>query len=421
MLRNPYLSIIILALLLVLSPIAYTADKLVMMAWHPYYEEDQDELTRSFREAYPNIEVEFEYIPWVGPADYLEKIVVRSAGGILPDLLAVPHQLVPQIISMELFRDLTPLIEKEPELADMDDFMPIYVEAITVDGRVMAFPYDSSAMWINYNNVAFEETGLIAPLELARNNEWCLENMLNLAKRLTQVDLEGKVKRWGIGAIPRLNEGYTAWLWANGGGVLDGKRVNLKRPNNIEIIERMKEMLDQNQLRWYHGDPLSETGMLVWWSGYVTSLLYHSNLPDGTYDQVPFPARKGIEPAVPLNVNMIGITAGVEDVDTAWKLLCHISRNGLKANLYQLHGGAPARKSHIPDFLRAREEAGIQGHHLFGTPLAEMRLNLMLPQEANAVIDNAFMAVWNGEKSPVEAMEEATRLANNAIKEAKGF
>jgi len=401
-----------------LIPVAVKAadDEVVIAAWHPWVKEEQDRMLEDFREANPDINVEFDHIPWAGSVNYLETITTRAVGGVLADVVAVPHQMVPETVSMGIFRDLRPFIDRDPDAAQMDDLLPAFVDAITFNGHVMGFPYDSSAMWVNYNKVAFEERGLVSPLALVDDDDWHLSDMMLLAKKLTEVDKDGNIRRSGIGAMAALNEGYTAWLWANGGHVMKDGFVDLNIPENIEMVTRMKEMLDQHELRWGWGSsPVTDVGMLIWHSGIITHIQHFNDVAVGGYDQVPFPAREGIEPAIPLNVNMVGMTAQAGDIDLAWKLVSYISMYGIEKNLFQTHGGVPARISHIPSFIEARSLAGIEGHRLFGTPLARMRVNLRLPQEINRIIDNEFWAVWNSDKSPVEAMTEATRLANNIM------
>jgi multiple sugar transport system substrate-binding protein len=115
---------------------------------------------------------------FIGSTDYLEHTETRAA--LLP---------------------LDPLLELDDTLG-LDDFYPILVEPLIVDGQLWGIPASSSAPFIEYNRQIFEEAGIPPP-----SLDWTLTDFLEIAQQLTTG--EGESKQYGyIDTWPHMYIGF---------------------------------------------------------------------------------------------------------------------------------------------------------------------------------------------------------------------
>ncbi len=176
----------------------------------------------------PEVKVVLEHTPYGG---YSSKILTRIAGGDAPDIIAAEAGLFTNFYSKGVFLNLTPFLERDDSFKLEDFFSPI-IEHFTINGGIYGIPRDIAPFaCVYYNKNIFDQYGIPYP-----QDDWDWEDLLKIAKVLTQRDEKGKVKRYGF---------YT-WAWqnfvlANGGGLVD----NVKNPRSIRLdTEASKEGLE---------------------------------------------------------------------------------------------------------------------------------------------------------------------------------
>ncbi len=164
----------------------------------------------------PNVDVILEHTPYGG---YISKILTRIAGGDAPDIIAAEVGLFTNFWSKGVFLNLSPFIDVDSSFSTQDYF-PEIVNHFSVDDQVYGIPRDIAPFaCIYYNKRLFDAAGIPYP-----NDDWSWDDLLDVAQKLTIIDEDGKVKRYGF---------YT-WAWqnfilSNGGVLVD----NVKNPQRL--------------------------------------------------------------------------------------------------------------------------------------------------------------------------------------------
>jgi len=112
---------------------------------------------KKFERMYPNIKVQDQPIPL---AQLGTKLSVAAMGGRGPDVFATTADLPRQFIANGWVRDLSTFVEKEGEEKFLEDFYPVSLKLVTVDGKIWGIPKNIVAMMLVYNSQMFREAGL---------------------------------------------------------------------------------------------------------------------------------------------------------------------------------------------------------------------------------------------------------------------
>ncbi|HDI46014.1 MAG TPA: sugar ABC transporter substrate-binding protein [Candidatus Omnitrophica bacterium] len=167
---------------------------------------------------HPNVDVVLEHTPYGG---YASKILTRIAGGDAPDIMAAEVSLFTNFWGKGVFLDLTSFIKNDKTFS-LNDFFPPIVDHFTIDGKVYGIPRDVAPFaCIYYNKSLFDQAGIPYPCD-----DWTWDDLLEIAKKLTVYDKNGRVKRYGF---------YT-WAWqnfvlSNGGSLVD----DVKHPTELTL------------------------------------------------------------------------------------------------------------------------------------------------------------------------------------------
>lgn len=143
-------------------------------------------------EAETGIRVEVEVGP--GGNAYREQVIVRTAGGVPPDVMDFNPGQAAILVSEGAFADLRPFIANSN--LDLNEYPPIGLQGMTMpDGFVWGFPMSLLPIPVYFNVDMFAEAGLATPIELGE--EWTWDAYLEAARRLTLRDGEGNVYQAG--------------------------------------------------------------------------------------------------------------------------------------------------------------------------------------------------------------------------------
>lgn len=151
----------------------------------------------NWQATHPSITVRLEHTPYRG---YVDKLLTRIAGGSSPDIICTEVDLFVTFQSKDVLLDLTPYVAGDTELT-LSDFYPEIIDRFTVNGKLYALPRDTAPFaCVYYNKELFDEAGLPYP-----QDDWDTKDLLNIAKKLTKFDSEGRVVQYG----------FYAWVWQN--------------------------------------------------------------------------------------------------------------------------------------------------------------------------------------------------------------
>ena len=155
--------------------------------WHQFLQ-----LMAERFEAETGIRVEVEVGP--GGGEYREQVIVRTIGGMPPDVMDFNPGQAAILIREGAFADLRPFIEKSN--LDLDEYPPIGLQGMTLpDGFVWGFPMSLLPIPVYFNVDMFAEAVLANPIELGEAWDW--DAYLQSARRLTLRDGEGNVYQAG--------------------------------------------------------------------------------------------------------------------------------------------------------------------------------------------------------------------------------
>jgi ABC-type glycerol-3-phosphate transport system substrate-binding protein len=242
-------------------------------------------------------------------------------------------------------------------LIPKDDINPALIEAITVDGKTLAVPFDNHG-WINWVNTKVITDAGLDPENLPKNGT----EFIDWAQKITTDEAgkhpneEGfdpnKVKVWAT---------HSSWLrftipstiWQFGGGIFEGKQSLLNDPKTIAAVQYWHDLIYK-----YHVVPpavpgipsppdLFKTNSIAFmWDG-TWSLNFFKDNPDSAAVMKPM-ALNSLAPdgkqAVRFDSHLLVIPTGVEGeaLEDAKDLIKWLSDNG---ETWATSGQVPARLS----------------------------------------------------------------------------
>ncbi len=189
----------------------------------------------SFVENNPEITVDLTAQPY---AQYLDQLLISAAGGNAPDAAHIKAEWLPQFLALGVVKDLRPYISDEV----LSDFSESAINAVTVDGKLVAIPWFNNTYAVYYNKALLKQAGIT---ELPQN--W--EDLLDAAYKVADLGSdENGNKIYGLG-VPNseieAGEGYNTFpaLWANGGDFLDEEgNINLTDDAAIKTFTEIQNL-----------------------------------------------------------------------------------------------------------------------------------------------------------------------------------
>ena len=180
----------------------------------PVYQEMAD-LYNSTNEYNTTISTDYFY----SYADYLSTLLIDVAGGNGPDVAHVKAEWLPQLLALGVVRSLDGYISQEV----LDDYAPSAIEAVTVDGSMVALPWFSNTYALLVNTDLCAQAGV----DYTAIASW--SDLMDAAAKISALgdDIYGL-------AIPNSNgveagEGYNTFpvLWAHGGDFIKDGKIQL--------------------------------------------------------------------------------------------------------------------------------------------------------------------------------------------------
>lgn len=181
---------------LALAPAALAAEPvtLVHLTYGSHAREWSEWLERMAErfEAETGIKVEVEIGP--GGSAYREQVVVRTAGGVAPDVMDFNPGQAAVLIKEGMFEDLRPYIANSK--VDLSQYPPVSIEGMTgPDGTMWGFAVSLLPIPVYFNGDMFAAAGLLNPIQLG--DEWTWDTYLASARALTIRDGEGNPIQFG--------------------------------------------------------------------------------------------------------------------------------------------------------------------------------------------------------------------------------
>ncbi|OGS20708.1 MAG: hypothetical protein A3J83_00010 [Elusimicrobia bacterium RIFOXYA2_FULL_40_6] len=148
-----------------------------------------EQVCRKFEEKNPNIKIQF--LPISGQA-YNNKLLTMVASNTAPDVFTLDSAMVPTFVSKQAILPLDSFMEKDKSF-NKNDYYPSIVDGFTWGGKLYSLTDSMSPIVIFYNKDVFDKEKIAYP-----KDNWTWAEFLETAKKLTQRDERGLIKRFGV-------------------------------------------------------------------------------------------------------------------------------------------------------------------------------------------------------------------------------
>ncbi len=156
----------------------------------------------AFKEAYPNITVEEERIPY---GDLAKKVQLYVASGSAPDIMMGSTELAPVYAAGEIAVPLNDFFS-EDFIADI--YGPLR-DSATIDGKVMCLAWESNSSFLYFNRDIFKRAGVATPPEVTDvEGGWTADQVLDAMRAITEkLRKEGDQSTFGMASSRFGNRG----------------------------------------------------------------------------------------------------------------------------------------------------------------------------------------------------------------------
>jgi sn-glycerol 3-phosphate transport system substrate-binding protein len=425
-----------LIVLVVLTVVSFA--KVKIQFWHAmggWRIEVIQNMVNDFMKLNPDIEVEVQYVG--SYEEILAKLIAAVQAGTPPHVVQLNEISTQKMIDSGVIVPVQDLIDKDPTF-DVGLFLPQVLNYYRVGGKLYSMPWNTSTPLLYYNKTMFKEVGLDP-----NNPPTTFGELIEACRKLVKKDDKGNIVRTGITwpLYAWFFEQYMALqnqpLVDNNNGrtakatkVVFNNQAALNFLNLWNTLTKEGLMINTRRADWTAARQLfiSQTvGMLISSTSDVALLMNESKkqgfelgtaflpLPDGTQ-------RGGV--VVGGGSLWILKQKKQAEVDAAWKLVKYLAEPGPQIVWHQATGYYPIRVDAIQKLL-------VQGyyqenpHHL--TSILQLLTSVQnyntqgaiigaFPEVRNA-IDMAVEKMLTGALTPKQALDEAERNANKAIKE----
>lgn len=371
-----------------------------------------EDIVQEFQETHPGIKIKLLHEGWAAYGTALPKLLTMAAGGVMPDVLEVRHDLYYPLADAGLLYDLSAFYNRDASKLK-GYWGPAIVEGARLNGRLMQIPYYGleGEMWaITYSRDVFNEAGLIEPSQLVAQKRWNWDSFIQAAEKLTKAQ-SGKIDRVGVYTMSALNGGFESWLWSFGGGVLNdaGDKCILDSPASINALKFMSSMVNKNVFSFGAGlGPYAEIwkapkfAMAAWWSSVSGTIIGAG--AKWAMEQVPFPAGPVNAVNIPVNIHGLGISSATRYPEEAWEFCKFVlEKKGPYTNIGFILIEKPTMYRYVAEVL----------------PRARPQTRYLNQTEIFNAVHGELGKIWNQQASPEAAAAEAARQCNEVLKKGK--
>lgn len=395
-----------------LAPGAMAQDKkLTLLTWNlPIYEEKFRGWIADFKELHPDFEVE-----WLDKkgTEWATFYQTQLIAGTAPDIIDVQGMLWAEYAATDGLVDLTPYLEKQPEV--MDRFNQEGMTLWQYDGKQYMLPYYFSKSLMIYNKNLFEAAGLDGPPD-------SFDAILDAGTKVAATD-EGR------SGFITLNFDWLYWpLFAMNGVELlneDMTEAAFNTPEMLDALTKLAEATTSGAInniswtgRWVEPNNAFATGDIGMYQGHGAALFWIVGNADwvnqDTLRVVEWPGGWGVP-----NAHGLGISSSTKYPDEAFDFLKIATSDKWQTVM--------ADTFTILTLNENVDEALIAG---LDDPLKAETLKLSLANmdkatgnwvtPKDAAIKEAFwpeiQAALLGQKDPQEALDAAESKVNRALR-----
>lgn len=196
--------------------------------------DDMEAMIADFEARHPNIKIDSQPVPY---NQSLETLLTRSLGGDAPDVSMVHVTWVAPLNDAGV---LTPLQDLIP---NQDDYVAGILNAMTINGDMMAVPWAPSPIAMYANMELLEQAGYSEPPAT-----W--DEMIEMAYAVAALGTTaegGQIYGLGISSQPLVGAGYflLPFIWAHGGEFQDeAGNIVLDSPETVAAFTQIQQLFN---------------------------------------------------------------------------------------------------------------------------------------------------------------------------------
>jgi multiple sugar transport system substrate-binding protein len=320
--------------------------------WNEFYPQ--------FREANPNVEVEF--LPDPGGSNRREGALSAMVAGNAPDLIEFCCSDSTFFMQKGETLNLQPFIDQDAEEVNLDDYYAHQFDPWTQEGDIHLMPRFTGTQLVYYNKDMFDAAGVEYPP--TEWGAWTWEDYTEMARNF--IDTEGDLQKWGTSNYG-LNANWLTQYWVRGWGAHmvdpeDNTRCGLTDEPAQEALEWMRSIIWDDKLFAY-GSTIG-LGVVELFLGQRIAMMEIGpwNLgvqADGAtfkWDVAPMPDGPAGH-TTHQSVDGTMIWKGTQHPDESWALLKWLASPEYGRLYIRYAQKQPSRKSLLPEFAPIMRDA----------------------------------------------------------------
>lgn len=212
---------------------------------NPVMIESTDTAIARFKERFPNVTIDAQFVPQPSWGEYITGLLNQSATGQTPDIIASAIEGFAEISSSGIVRDLSEVIAADPNAQSvLSEIDPNLLDGIRTrpDGNLNFFPTQWNNIVVYYNMDLFDEAGIAYPAD-----DWTWTEFRETAAALTKSDANGTTTQYGY-AVPGFNFGLQPWFLTNNTNILDAdwRESTVDDPKFRESLELLHALIHED-------------------------------------------------------------------------------------------------------------------------------------------------------------------------------
>lgn len=387
----------------------------VLSVWH-VNETELDPIIDLFKQNNPNVDIQYQFYPW---GEFWDKLNTAYAAGTPPDVHRQDDDEIPFFVQRGV---LLPVDEAVAAVASEDELYWPIIESTKIDGKLWIVAPATRVGNLVYNKTLFEEAGVPLPPADYPADQWTWEAFSEAARQLSDPDAQ----RFGFVGADSMDFVISMGR-ANGGRVLSDNCTQslLHEPAMAEVFQKCASMILNDRSA---ADPETITalggGFEMFNQGRVAMIFAQTrDLPaedvDFEWDVAGLPIFPGKEPSLFAAIECFGVPKATQHPAEATAFAASMMAEESQRIFAQSKNIIPVNREAatevwVPAASYNRQlllDAAPYGRTL---PFA---IGFGAMQDATWPI---YAAIFTGEKSVDEALNEAATLADAELSEVGG-
>jgi ABC-type glycerol-3-phosphate transport system substrate-binding protein len=385
----------------------------LLQLWGSYGAMERDVLLKylnQFAALHPGTTVELQIYT---NQDFMTKLIAALAGGTGPDFVRFKEYQALDMAALGYAVELDGLVSKDKRIR-LDDFTTQSVEGSRYKNKLAGIPHHHQFVMMGWNKTLFQQAGLNPD---KGPETW--DELRDFARRLRKPENDV----WGfrlyeIAGKPREQQfnWFMEFVWRNGGDVFnkDRTQVLLDRPESIEAMQFMVDLMYRDKSTPTPADPIPDANkgkVAIWMPTGAGFLNVRQTAPDLVWGIGPMPRKKQF--ATQAQHNTFSMLKVSKLQDLTWEAIIYLASDEVASKWQPEVATIPVRKSVYEKPPYSNDPGWKQIIDILRMPGNRPKPHVPNWDEfTEETICPYLLEAWAQQKSPKDALMEATRQGN---------